>query len=68
MRNPNPREADFFVKVQWKDSAGNTAGESGRTITVPAKGVGTARISAASSGVADRYDHCHVEPRVDGIW
>jgi hypothetical protein len=67
VRNPNGREGVFYMKMTFKDRHGFTLIDAGGEVSVPAKGKATSRVAVASSGVADKIDHCEVERRAPAV-
>ncbi|MEV7503120.1 hypothetical protein [Streptomyces sp. NPDC093018] len=68
VRNPNGRDAVFFVKMTFKNGRGLVVMTAGDQVSVPAKGRTTYRVSAISSGLIEEIAHCEVDPIAVANW
>lgn len=68
VRNPNGRDAVFFVKMTFKNGRGLVVMNAGDQVSVPAKGRTTYRVSAISSGLVEEIAHCEVDPIAVANW
>jgi hypothetical protein len=66
--NPNGREADFTVDVEFDDSKNTMVADNSATVTVPANGTARVRVHLlgrtdfADDGLIHEVDHCTVGP------
>ncbi|MGW4883756.1 hypothetical protein [Streptomyces murinus] len=68
VRNPNGRDAVFFMKMTFENARGVVIMGAGEQVSVPAKGRTTTRISAIGSGHVEEIAHCEVEPIAVANW